>query len=253
MMNKIKNGFGFWLLIVSVAFSFNLTAMAASNPESKPYIDYFKKASRANIKQIVDDLYWSGITDTRLYDMIQAELKAKYMNDSKVSLEVNSWLVKALAISGNKKYLKTMEQISESDAHKKLKKHTAKAIEMLHDYARWLPVMNKGISSVPVKQRDQARVKNMLKSSDGEMIRIGAKRVYHNYTSNTALLKQVERSLLANHSKSDERVHVDAMAWLIKTLAESMDSKYKSSLEKVAGEADNKKVRKYAEKYAAYL
>lgn len=258
MIRNLKNRFGLKLIILLLAVAFNLTvtvdAASGANAESKPYIDYFKaKNLRGNIRSTYNDLKWSGVTDTVLYNMVEVELKKHYMSESKVRLETSSWLVKILALSGNKKYLKVMEEISSSEAHKKIKKHTNSAIAMLNDYAVWLPIMNKGVSKLPVSKRGPARAKNMLNSSNSELFVIGAKRLYHNYTDNVALLSQAQKFLLKNHSKYDDKVRLDGMSWLIKSLAESMDPKYKPTLEKIAEESSNKKIRKYAKKYAAYL
>lgn len=258
MMRNIRSRFGLKWIILSLAVVFNLTvtvdAASGANAESKPYIDYFKaKNLRGDIRSIHNDLKWSGVTDTALYDMVETELKRHYMSESKVRLETSSWLVKILAISGNKKYLKTMEEISASEAHKKIKKHTNSSIKSLHDYAVWLPIMNKGVSKLPVSKRGPARVKNMINSSNSEVFRIGAKRLYHSYTDNVELLSKAKKFLLANHSKYDDGVRIDGMSWLIKSLAESMDAKYKPVLEKISEESSNKKIRKYAKKYAAYL
>ncbi|MDH5736980.1 MAG: hypothetical protein OEZ23_01655 [Gammaproteobacteria bacterium] len=240
-----------WLIGLALIAQLVMTHAFAS--ESQKFINYFSNSERGDIRSIVEDMYWSGITDARLYNMIEKEVKASYQDDSKAAQEINSWLVKALAISGNKKYLATLQDIETNANSKKLRKHTTNAIEMLNEYSVWVPIMNKGVSDLSESKRDRKRVQNMLESNNSEMIRIGAKRVYHDYTSDAALLASVEKSLLLNHSKSDDSVHVDAMAWLIKALAESLNNKYKSSLEKVAAETTNKKIRKYAEKYANYL
>lgn len=249
-LHKVSVGF----FLITALYIPNLnTVYAASKSESQPFIDYFNKNHRANIKSKVDELYWSGISDTRLFDIIESELKSGYMDNSKMALETNSWLVKGLAVSGNRKYIKTMEEIIQSSSPKKLKKHTENAIATLEQYSVWLPIMNKGIENVPISKRSAKRVQNMLESDNSEMIRIGAKRVYHHHIDDKSLVAAAGKSLIKNFNNSNESVHVDAMAWLIKALAQSRDSKHKETLNRVAQEGSNKKIVKYAKKYAEYL
>ena len=67
-------------------------------------------------------------------------------------------------------------------------------------------------------------------------------------------MDEVHKILAAQYKNSTNPEHLDAMAWMCRTLGESGNSKYRGTLEQIAQDnAAHKKVRKYAEKYADYL
>ncbi|MBF0118659.1 MAG: hypothetical protein HQK79_07465 [Desulfobacterales bacterium] len=89
----------------------------------------------------------------------------------------------------------------------------------------------------------------MLSSSIPSAKREAAKRIYKSYGHVPVVLKLVNNQLLKGfNDKTNDDYYVDAMSWLCNILGASHDSIYKPTLEKVANEASNKKLKKYAEK-----
>ena len=94
----------------------------------------------------------------------------------------------------------------------------------------------------------------MLQSSSAKDQRYAAKKICKSYLHNRTLLDAVNKQLLRNYQKSDiDRRHIDAMAWFCNVLGRSKQSRYTSTLEKVANSDANRKLKKYASKNLRYL
>ncbi|MCJ7615461.1 MAG: FlgO family outer membrane protein [Desulfobacterales bacterium] len=101
----------------------------------------------------------------------------------------------------------------------------------------------------PVKSRSPgiAELINMLKSDDLKNKTAAAKEIAKSYSKSPELLELVNEELLKGYSKkSKDKYFADAMAWLCNVLGGSGDKKYILTLEKVAKEAPNRKLKKYA-------
>jgi TolB-like protein len=100
-----------------------------------------------------------------------------------------------------------------------------------------------------------ARYIRMLKSPNSRSKREAAISVYRSsYRSHRAILQTVNDELLRGYTvKANDRYHVDAMAWLCNILGVSRNRTYAATLDKVAAEAPNKKLKKYARKNHARL
>jgi hypothetical protein len=236
-----------------------LHALAASagprEDELARFQRYFERGAGSGVRGIVDEMAWKGVTDVALYDTMADSIREAMYDRDDATVEQTSWLVKALALSGNKKYAPLMNEIIEGDAHKKLKKHTRIARDRLFDYERWLPTLNAGTESAETRQElDRKRITNLLSSGDSELVRVGAKRVYIAHGGDPVLQEAVASVLMKRYERdSSDKVHIDSIAWLCKALAESGSGKYASMLDRVAEDAPNKKVRKQARKYARHL
>lgn len=77
----------------------------------------------------------------------------------------------------------------------------------------------------------------------------GAKKIIKDGVKDPAVLDVLEKTLLENfNEKSRDRHHVDAVAWMLKALGAPALPQYKATLEKIAKEAENRKVSGYAKK-----
>lgn len=94
----------------------------------------------------------------------------------------------------------------------------------------------------------------MLKSNNGPRMRKAAKILIRKYPDNPRVLNAAEHVLLAGYaSHSGNRVYVDAMAYLCKMLGRSGKKRFKPTLEKVAREATDRKLKRYAGSSLKYL
>jgi len=77
----------------------------------------------------------------------------------------------------------------------------------------------------------------------------GAKKIIRNRVKDPAVLDVLEKLVLEMYDeKPRDRNHVDAVAWMIKALGAPVLPQYKATIEKIAKEAKNKKIRGYAKK-----
>jgi len=78
-------------------------------------------------------IYRQGSRDPAVYDAIEEELLDQYKKspDDNLHIDALSWLCKALGRSGNSKYRKTLEKISQDAPNGKLRKYARKSLNYL--------------------------------------------------------------------------------------------------------------------------
>lgn len=239
-------------------FFFNC-AQAATSPVLEAELEGLKSAFAGDVKQIraaIDKLEWSGISDPSVFDVAAERLKANYTSQSSSALEQNAWLAKGIALSGNPKYQPLFDEILAMRTRKrKLRNYVELASQQLAINQRWNPVIAKDNHlAASQAELDRLRIKNMLDSQVPDLASAGARRIYYQHKTDVELVDTVHKILAAQYKSSSNREHLDAMAWICRTLGESGNITYKATLEQIAKDnAAHKKVRKYAEKYATYL
>ena len=242
------------LTFVIACFALSTQAGSAANKKITELIPVYKSGNLITVKRETGQLAWAGISSPRLFDVVEARLKENVESSSKEGMDLTGWLIKALSYSGNPKYLPTLENIAQTSSLRKVKGYAKKGIDRLHKYEQWNPELRKGVTASTDKEAEFQRVRNMLKSDNYELLRMGAKRVAYRYRDNSELLALVQKRLLGEYqSDLRDKVSLDTMIWLCKALAESGNSKYKSILDQVANGTDNRKLAKRAAKYAAVL
>ncbi len=103
-----------------------------------------------------------------------------------------------------------------------------------------------GYSQPPLAPR-QAEFINMLRSGSNRLKTDAAKRIARERLSDPVVLNVVERELLNNYRRySGSPSHIDAMSWFCKALGASRMTQYRHTLNKVANNAPNQKLRRYA-------
>lgn len=223
--------------------------------EIEHYAKVFSGKSFSAKKQAMDVLAWVGISDPRVYDPIESELLAGYqISDSdKTKVDQMSWLAKGgLGVSGNSKYIATLQKV-QAGPSKKLAKHAGTGIERIPKYEKWNAVISANLEQAPSGRLGESRTLNMLASDLPELFRAGAKITRKNYSGDEEVLAAVNASLLANYNRNlSNKVQIDGVNHLIRTLGEAGDSTYRPTLDKVAT-SGNKKIAKYAKKYAEFL
>lgn len=193
------------------------------------------RARSEGINLIARRIKWSGITDPRLFDPIEADVLAGYATArTGDEVQYQSWLVQLLAFSGQEKYRATLQQVLAGTPNSKLKRHTESSLRVLPDYARWNPVIAAGTAEVPADAIRRKRVTNMLTAADHSLARAGASFVYDEYARDTAMTDLVRDQLVARSAAAQTDTEAaEAVAWLCKVLGASGNAAYAPVLAEV--------------------
>lgn len=245
----IKNFYNLLFSLI-VIFSFNVHA-SSNNEETQKYLDIFSNGEWSEQLKACNELQWIGFTDTQVFDVIESDLIAGHINArSKEALDKMSWYSKVLGISGNEKYRATLEQVAQSNAHKKVKKYANEGLDNINKYKKWNPIIRDQSNINPEKSALINGFSNMIRSDDWELKRIAAKRIFFDKITDAYLLRIVEEDIKKHYKDNiSGRVEIDSLAWLTKAVASSGNLNYEAIVTEVANNASNRKVKNYAKKY----
>jgi hypothetical protein len=244
------------LLFLLIFVSSNTLALPEKlNEELEDYKVIFEQDNKTLQISTAKKLEWSGFSDVSLFDIIEKNLLTELNSESKQSkfdLEYLSWLAKALAFSGQPKYISTLTQVIDGDFHKKLRKYATQSLGSLPHYTQW----NKLIISEE-KWNDQVsndvnRFISMIQSKNIRLITLASKRVYGTHEKNDLLLDAFETELLTNYENAHDRHEIKAWAFTMKAIAGFRQEKHKKTLQLISESAKSKKLRRYAKKYLKY-
>ncbi len=219
------------------------------------YVEIFSGSNFQQQRRALESLSWSGLSTPEIFQKIESRLQSLSDAKSKPEVQEASWFAKALGYSGSEQYKETLVSISKEAKSKKVRKYANQSIINLEQYKTWNPIISDGLIQAPSGRLQQARVANMLAASDPWLVRLGAKRVYHGHKNDAPLIAKAAARLESEYpqAKKSNEAQIDAIAWLIKVLAESGEKQYQPLLNEVAKQSKVKKVKKYAKKYAGYL
>ena len=228
-MVRIMKGF-FVTALACLAFG-----ASAATPEED--VDRFAAAiddPLTDTDKLVDELAWKGISDTRVYDVIEERLLDEVQDARRRNRRDRSKIghyIRGLGYSGQDKYVPTLTKFQEDRAYARYAKQ---ALVDMKDYARWNPVISSRATFDPLYSDDVNRVRNMLRSDDRMLQRLGAKCVYFRNGKDAVLLDLVAQQLLATYKDIPTREHADAASWMVKALGKSGDKKYVPVLKEVS-------------------
>ena len=240
-------------MLISLLLSTVIQATHASqsdlNKEAQYFTEIFLGANFAQQRIAMKKLEWAGISSPSVYDPLAEKLASTIESKNKEQVEKAAWYAKTLALSGNEKYRSLLNDISQNAKSSKLRKYAKQSISRLDKFIAWNPVISTGLISTPTGQLKQQRVKNMLSTSDLELVRVGAKRVYYAHSMDTsvvgAAVKRLEKELF---TESTGKLKADTVAWLIKAVGRSGNPLYKELLEEISLTNESAKIRKHAKK-----
>jgi hypothetical protein len=235
-------------LIVSLltAFFVSGAALAATAEEDVTKYTAIFNGDAAWHNNAVESLAWMGISDTRLYDVIEQRLLkeapiAKGNNDEKNRV---ARYIRALGFSGQDKYFTTISRLV---ADRVYERYAQQALKELPQYKNWNPIISNRATFDPKYSDDVNRVANMLRSNDLQLKKIGAKRVYFAHKDDV-LLDLLSKDMLRIYPIVTDDEDVDTAAWLVKALGSAKDPKYRAAIQEVASKARNTKIQQYAKK-----
>lgn len=224
------------------------TGLVFAEPQSSSeYVKVFASGYPMEKQKAMESLAWAGLSSAEVFDPLEAEALAKYpMATDRTTIDYVSWLVKALAYSGQQKYMPTIAKIAANAPHKKLKKYALQAQKMLPMYTKYNPIIAPAGGAYPSFNQ---RLANMLKSGETELVTIAAKRIYFTRTFTPELLGLAKTNLEKGYKSKLNGDMFQELAWQTRALVASHDAQYRPLIDQVASSATEKKLRKYTLKY----
>jgi len=234
-------------LVASLIFS-NLAVAASVEEDVQRNIQIF--SGEKNLHPAAADAFqWMGLSDTRLFDIIERRLleDADASRDNRNEKNRVAKYMRSLGNSGQAKYEPTINKFVGDVVYER---YAREALLDLPEYKKWNPVISNRSTFDPKLSDDANRISNMLRSDDLLLKRIGAKRVYNGTkdTREEAVLELLEQQVRANYARTDlkDNERVDSVAWMVKALGSSRNPKYEALLDEVAEKAKEGKVVRHA-------
>jgi len=225
----------------------NFAAAASLEDDTQRYIQIFSGDKKLH-SDAADTLSWMGLSDTRLFDIIERRLLEDADAAQSERNERNRVVgyIRSLGFSGQSKYEPTIRKFIGNPQYQYYR-FAELALADLPNYNRWNPVISNRSTFDPKLSDDVNRVANMLRSDDLLLLRVGARRVYLE-SKEDILLELLAQQLRANYARSDlsDRQRIDSVAWMAKALGSSRNEKYTALLREVAGKAPAPTVARHA-------
>lgn len=192
----------------------------------------------------------SGITDRKLYDIINEKLLAGYSvkNQNPNHVDEMSWMCKALAASGSITYAPTLQKIIDSADNEKLKRYAAQSLSLIHEYEERNRILNDSANMDPELSPEINKYINMLRSDNIALKRDAAKSIYRRPIAEKKLFEVLSEELLKGYKNpaSEGKNYSDAMSWMCKALGSSGMKEYRKTLAEIVENSSNDKIARYA-------
>lgn len=238
------------LLVATAGLLLACLAHADNAELVQKYIATFGQDTPTAQIDAAERLEWLGLSDTRIFDIAEKNLLANYKNEEKDHANYAAWMAKALAFSGQEKYRATLTEVANNAGNKNTRRHATTALDLLGQYTKWNAIISDTTNAHAGASVEVNGYANMLRSSEMELQRLAARRIYEEHVRDPWVLDLLENKARAAYAgKLEGREDADAASWLLKALAATGDAKYKPLLEDASRNATDKKVRNYAEKY----
>ena len=152
-------------------------------------VSIFNRPFRMKQHIAAESLAYLGHSDPIIFDLVEKQLLDNYqfLQDS-YDIDWASWLAKALGFSGNEKYLLTLDILRSFAPDEKLRKYATISKGYIKKYKIFNPIiMNFGddnsqscvfIRCTKSELFSLLRFRNMLKSSEPELHKLAAKRIF---------------------------------------------------------------------------
>lgn len=215
------------------------TVLAATpNEDVDAYIKMLQ-SERPLHAQIADDCQWKGLSDTRLFDLIEQKLLnhiTQNLEETKTTQVDRTRVVsyiRELGYSGQAKYLPTLQKLVDDNAYGKV---AAAAIINLPKYEKWDAIIANRANFDPQRTDDVNRVANMLRADDVELNEQGAKRIFLNLNQNAFLVELLAQKLSAKFMVAQDANPdvVHALVAMVLALHSAGDQKYYELLLKIS-------------------
>ena len=235
----------FILAFLALLIFSNSAAAASVEDDVQRYIQIFSGEKKLH-SDAADTFSWMGLSDTRLFDIVEKRLleDADASRDNRNERNRVARYIRSLGFSGQNKYEPTIKKFLGNAGYDRFARA---ALQDLPDYNKWNPIISNRSSFDPKFSDNVNRVANMLRSDDLLLQRVGAKRVYFD-SKDDILLELLAQKLRANYARTDlnDRERSDSVAWQAKALGSSKNDKYVALLREVSEKAVAQPVVKHA-------
>ena len=238
------------LFFVSLFFA-NLLAADNRSDETESFISMLNSDLQVERIKAAKLITRSGLTDQKLFDLIQDKLLAGYQENTGSNKQIDemSWFCKALASSGNHAYIDTLRKIANTTSSSKLQKYAKQSIGLVEKYHRDNEIIGSTKNLEEGMSLEAARVKNMLTSDKLYLQKNAAKMLVRKEVTDPSLYARVNEELKKRfmmHGAGKEQI--DTMSWFCKALGASGNKEYRQTLEEVKKRAPNEKLQNFARK-----
>ena len=237
------------VFFASLIFS-NFAAAVSVEDDVQRYIQIFSGGKSLH-SDAADTFSWMGLSDTRLFDIVEKRLleDANASRDNRNERNRVARYIRSLGFSGQTKYEPTIKKFLGDAGYDRFARV---ALQDLADYNKWNPIISNRSSFDPKLSDNVNRVANMLRSDDLLLQRVGAKRIYFD-SKDDILLELLAQKLRTNYARTDlnDRERGDSVAWQAKALGSSKNDKYVPLLQEVGEKAVAQPVAKHAKEALA--
>ena len=226
-----------WLLLPLLA------AAATIDEDVERYISIFR-GDKSLHASAAESLGWTGLSDPRLFDVIEQRLLTDYPTprDVKTERQRLAWYIRTLGFSGQEKYLPTISRFLQDRDYAN---YSRLALKDLPDYKKWNPIIS-ARGSFDAKLSDDAnRAINMIRSGDFRLKEIGAKRVYYGRVREEPIFEALATEVRTTYASANASNN-DEIAWMVKALASSGNEKYRPLVQEVADKSSDSQIARHA-------
>lgn len=118
----------FWLFPL---LALCLQSVYALDASEQRYADMIKQGSLASTKQAAQDIFNTGENNPTVIDLLAEVLLQRYNTASPGDIDALAWACRAIGQTRNGRYHQTLQQVADSNTHKKLRKYAEKALDEL--------------------------------------------------------------------------------------------------------------------------
>jgi len=207
-------------------------------------------------------------------ELLAEILWRKYKVAVPSDIDALSWACKALAEANNGRYRNLLQEIYQSQSHKKLRKYAKKAfnqlpsdlVEQFQGGGNKLNV-EKTTKSHFIKPKKVLNTANQnehfvlipkpslllqdrklfaIAKRDWLAVKVIAQQLYSQQKIETTLLDALSQFLIENYLSELDKQQGEVLAWICRAIGHSNNGRYTSLMREVSEQAPDKKIKKYA-------
>lgn len=251
------------LVLLSAMLNAPSAFAGSEQQEIDQYITIFEGGVIGQQLDVCNELQWSGISDMRLFDVIESKLLAILQapgEGDKRSTDLASWYAKALGTSGQDKYRGTLDKMASGalvskELHPKLLKKQMKygkeGLDMLPRYKKWNQIISDQKNFRSDKPLRVNRFANMLRSDQWELQLIATKRMNYEKYNDSYLLDMLNDKVRKGYPAMNnihDKERIDAFQWMIRSLGGLGAPKYLETLQEIVSKSSNKGIVSFTKK-----